>query len=393
MIPQTMFRDPNIRSVDGVHVLIPPFLSPDIADVRFGGFLADKYINSQPNAVNEAGSAWYSVAHSGAAGSVVSKSKKGVPVWDYITLPQSMIACANRGKYWHLTTAFEWPSMAFLSKKLGTQPHGGNNNVNPPRDSTYTTETALLDLHLNAENASYYRALPGTGPRFWAHNHLTNGVYDLNGLVWEWNMGLFLGVTGTDGHPDVLANLDVSAAGSPYGRGTISGSGGATPTLTCDDAGVNWLKNWVADSFNGMKVYIAEANSGAGVFYDIADTTPTTLVLAASSAPGNGTATFVIVRHVSVDITAGMTSGNHGILTLRDADADLKPFAIPATSDGTGSANYGNDGYWRSASSLRAALRGGAFLDASTAGVFALVLDRSPSNSYSYIGFRASKAL
>jgi hypothetical protein len=61
----------------------------------------DKFIASQPSARNEAGDAWYDVAHSGAAGSVVPKSKRGVPVWDYINFPQAMIACANKGKGWH----------------------------------------------------------------------------------------------------------------------------------------------------------------------------------------------------------------------------------------------------------------------------------------------------
>ena len=141
-----------------------------------------------------------------------------------------------------------------------------------------------------------------------------------------------------------------------------------------------------------MSVYIAEASSGAGAFYTITDTTATTLVLTNGDAPGNGTATFCIVKHISTDITSGMTSG-HKILTLRDSDADLKPFAIPATADATGSASYGNDGFWHSKAALRAALRGGTFYSGASAGVFALGLDYAPSNSSYAIGFRACKAL
>lgn len=375
---------------------IPKFAATGISGVTFGGFLCDKYINSQPNATTSQGSP--DVAHSGAAGSVMSKSKKGVPVWDYITYPQAMIACANRGKGWHLISAFEWASMALLAKELSggntvSWPGGGNKNVNPPCDAITTTETATLDSHLNSESGSLYRALPGTGHINWAHNHMRNGVWDLNGLVNEWNMGLFLGVSGTYGHPEVLASLDVTYLGSPYGRGTISGSGGAAPILTVDGAGVNWLKNWSADAFNGMYVYIAEAASGAGAWYSITDTTATTLVLANGANPGNGAATFVICKHVATSVI-GVTNFQK-ILTLRDADASLKPFAIPATVDATGAAAYGNDyyAYPFSGSPLVAALRGGYFYYEGLAGVFYLILNYAPSNSNYTIGFRACKAL
>lgn len=372
------------------HVIVPKFTISDVAGVTFGGFLADKYICSQPNATPAEGST--DVAHSGAAGAVPGISRDGTPIWDYVTFPQATIACCNRGKGWHLLTAFEWASLAFLAKKLGTQPHGGNANVDPPADVTYATEIALLDKHLHVENGTLHRALPGTGPNAWAHNHLSGGVFDLQGLVWQWVMGLFIGVTGVDGHPEVLGSLDVTYTGSPYGRGTISGSGGATPTLTLDGAGVNWLKAWTLDVFNGMQVYIAEANGGAGVWYTIADTTATTLILTNLDAPGNGTATFVVCQHISTDVGGGCTSGQK-ILTLRDADADLKAYAIPATTDGAGSATYGNDGYWFDKTALRAAFRGGGFGGEASAGVFALHLGDAPSGAGSAVGFRAAKSL
>lgn len=372
-------------------VMIPQFKGVDtgLTNITFGGFLCDKFVNSQPSAVNEQGAAWYDVAHSGKAGNIPGISRPGVPVWDYITFPQAMIACCNKGKGWHLTSAFEWASLEFLAKKYGTQPHGGNANNDPPSDITYTTEIAMLDKHLHGENGSYHRPLPGTGPNTWAHNHLASGVFDLQGLVWQW----ILLMMSTDGYPYVPANLDVTYTGSPYGRGTISGSGGASPTLTCDGAGVNWLKAWTVDEFNtACYCYIAEAAAGAGALYAVTDTTATTAVLTNGDAPGDGTATFCIFKIIATDITSGMTSG-HKILTLRDSDADLKGFALPATADATGAAAYGNDGYWHDKSALRAALRGGGFDAVAYAGVFALSLDGAPSNSGPSVGFRAAKAL
>lgn len=368
-------------------VYIPKFTTSEVAGITYGGFEACKYILSQPNATPADGSP--DVAHSGDVGAVPGVSRAGLPVWDYITFPQSMIACCNMGKGWHLTSAFERAALAFLSQKYNTMPHGGNKNVNPPTDYTFTSEIGMLDKHLFVESAgAYMRALPGTGPNTWAHNHMASGVYDLNGLVWEWTLMMM----STDGYARVPGNLDVTYTGSPYGRGTISGSGGAAPTLTCNGAGINWLKQWTVDEFNSMKCYIAEAGGGAGVLYDITDTTATTIVLTNGDAPGDGAATFSIFKTVATDITAGMSTGNK-ILTLRNSDADLKAFAIPATSDATGSAVYGNDIFNFDKAGERAAVRGGRFGTGADAGVFALNLNSAPSASHFYIGFRACKAL
>jgi hypothetical protein len=96
---------------------------------------------------------------------------------------------------------------------------------------------------------------------------------------------------------------------------------------------------------------------------------------------------------VATDIGGGCTYGGK-ILTLRDADADLKGFAIPATTDGTGATAYGKDIYYFDKSALRAALRGGSFVyDGASAGVFSLPLSDAPSVSNYYRGFRACKAL
>lgn len=219
-------------------VMIPRFTGVDtgLTGITYGGFLCDKYLNSQPSAKNEAGAGWYDIAHSAVPGTVPGISKPGDPVWDYIDFPKAMVACANKGKGWHLLTDFEWAAPAMLAKKQGTMPHGGNANVNPPSDTTYTTETAQLDKHLKAETASYNRALPGTGPAAWADNHLASGVYDLQGLVNQWVCMMM----DTSGYPQISANRDLSYEGSPFGRGTISG----TATLTCDGAGVNWKKAW-----------------------------------------------------------------------------------------------------------------------------------------------------
>lgn len=372
-------------------VIIKPFTHP-VWSLAFEGFISDQFLCSQPNARADEGSP--DVAHSAAPGAVPGISRPGKPVWDYINLPQAMIAAANKGKGWHLMTSVEWAILAEYSRLNGTMPHGGNANTDPPSDITFTGEEATLDEHLHGETATYHRALPGTGPNTWAHNHKSSGVFDLQGTVWQWTMGL-AGV-GTDwttnGYPRVLASTSLKYKVSAFGRGTISASGGNPPILTCDGAGVNWLKAWTADAFNGMFIYIAEAAGGAGAWYAITDTTATTISLTNGDAPGNGAATFYTARVVATDITAGLTSG-HRVLTLRDADANLKPFALPATADAAGSATYGNDINYFDKAAERAAVRGGGFAGGTGAGVFSLSLAVAPSSASYYDGWRACKCL
>ena len=106
-----------------------------------------------------------------------------------------------------------------------------------------------------------------------------------------------------------------------------------------------------------------------------------------SGEPGN---TFTMLEsawyNTTVDITSGHTSG-HKILTLKTGD-DWTGLGIPATSDATGSATYGNDGFWYTNTNERMARRGGDWGSGADAGVFALTLYGERSHTAAYIGFR-----
>lgn len=440
---------------------IPKFTHSNISGVTFGGFYASRFITSQPNAFNDSGGDKPDVADSTAPGNIPAFSVQGKPAWRYISYWNARIAAANAntidGPGVHLLTAFEWASIAMLSHKYGCLPHGNNKNVNPPADVTYTTEIAVLDEAANARTSTYYASLTGTGPATWNLLHDPNGPADLNGNTWEWMMGLHMqtldeavaissisgdgttvtvvtaavhgftsndvititgttayngtytiivvdttsftysdsatgaeavGYAGHQGHAMVLASLDVSLASSPYGRSTSVG----TTTLTDTD------KSWTVDYFTsgggaGATCYLMDS---AGTRFTIASNTADTITVS-SGNPASGP--YEIVIDTGTDITSGMISGNK-ILTLRDSDADLKGFAIPATSDGTGASAYGADGYWFNAAdagtapnNIRSAFRGGAWTDNSRAGVFALYLSNPPSATSSNICFRLGKAI
>lgn len=290
---------------------VPTFLMKEVSGVIFGGFAVANHLCSGPD------------KH-------LYRSK---------TLPKAMILAADKGKGFHLTTSFEWASMAYLWQKAKT---------------------------------------------------LDDYTIDLHEETWQWGMGLFMCL---DGHVDTLANLDVTYSGSPYGRGTISKSEKANPALVCDGEGSNWLKEWSPGSFDGMSIYIAEANNGEGEFFSISRTTKNSIILPERNTLTNGTATFCILKHVATDVTVGMNSGDR-ITSLRESDDDLKPFAIPGSLDNKGKAEFGFDRFWFfKGKEKRAALRGGYFVVGAGAGVFCLHLLDAPSVSDCAIGFRACKAL
>ena len=365
-------------------VWIPTFTHPDVAGVTFGGFWAGKYIASQPNAFNGVGGDKPDVADSADPGTCPAISQYGVPSWRYINYWYARKAAANNGVGWHLITAFEWASLAMWSQLNGTQPHGNNKNVNPPADIDFPAETALLDLACNARNAGWYANLVGTGPFTWNHNHRADGVSDLNGNMWKWNLGLHMQTAdeaGHAGHAVVLGNLNVSLTGSPYGTSTSV----AATTLT------DTRKAWAVNEFATMWLI-----DSAGTRFTINSNTATALTLAAGT-PASGV--YEIVKDTGTDISSGMTSGNK-ILTLRDGDADLKAFAMAATSDATGAAKYGTDGYWfntadagTAPNNIRTARRGGIWSSGVPSGVFALVLNYAPGFVYYNIGFRLCKSL
>lgn len=93
----------------------------------------------------------------------------------------------------------------------------------------------------------------------------------------------------------------------------------------------------------------------------------------------------------STDIdAAGATSGEK-ILTLVTGD-DFTGLAIPATTDGTGSADYGYDYVSFNTSDERLARRGGNWSHGTRAGVFALTLYALRSTTSSALGFRPAFA-
>lgn len=96
-------------------------------------------------------------------------------------------ACANTASGAHLITAMEWGALALWCQKNDCLPYGNNGFGKDVREETVCAKISFVD-----QVQQICRTATGTGPVTWSHNRKTDGIYDLNGNVWEWNGGFRL---------------------------------------------------------------------------------------------------------------------------------------------------------------------------------------------------------
>lgn len=92
----------------------------------------------------------------------------------------------NKGAGHHEITAAEWALLALRAKKLGTKPKGNNNYGKD------TSETSRVAIPTYMDGATVCRVGTGTGPVSWSDTGTVDGIFDLNGNVWEWIAGIRL---------------------------------------------------------------------------------------------------------------------------------------------------------------------------------------------------------
>lgn len=170
------------RNVKSVMVRIPKFKISDVieggADVTHPAFIVNGdeveaiYISKYQN-------------------TVIDELAYSLPNQDpevFVTIDQARSYCNNKGKGWHLMTNDEWAAVALLSKKNNTLPRGNNNYG---KDYRFEDQEGTLSENKPCPiEGKPFRILTGSGPVEWSHDGTTDGIYDLNGNVWEWVDGI-----------------------------------------------------------------------------------------------------------------------------------------------------------------------------------------------------------
>ena len=106
----------------------------------------------------------------------------------YVNFDQALSYCYAKGQGWHLMSRTEWAAIALWCKKNGFMPRG-NNNYGCDTSASYEKGRETM---FDSGAGKTGRTATGSGPASWSHDGTPDGIYDLNGNVWEWNSGMRL---------------------------------------------------------------------------------------------------------------------------------------------------------------------------------------------------------
>jgi hypothetical protein len=261
------------------------------------------------------------------------------------TFDQALTYCKNKGNGWHLMTNAEWAAIALWCKKNNFMPRG-NNNYGADISASYEK-----GVETSKETSGAFRTLrvaTGSGPVSWAHDNTNQGIFDMNGNVWEWAGGLRL----NGGEIQVIANNDAA-------QNTI-------------DQTVNSAVWKAISSVDGSLLAPGSADT---LKYD--------------ATAANGTGSIEIATSI-VNQGDGTASASRTFESLVARAGITVPTIMKALGLAPLDASHGGDYLYMRNQGERLPIRGGNWYHTATAGVFLLNLNDPRSNSNSHIGFRSA---
>lgn len=258
-----------------------------------------------------------------------------------------------KGAKFHEITNAEWAAIALWCHKNGSEPYGNNNYGKDTRETLYR---AIPTSHESDGRTA--RVATGTGPVTWSHDGTVEGIWDLNGNVWEWCAGLRL----VNGEVQIIKDNDASeptcdlSAGSAAWKAIKADTGElVTPDGSGTTAGTVKL-DYVSNKWKYVTTITSSADSGRGCQFK--------------------------------DITCDTGVGAAAQLLLQ-ALALLPDTAL--TQEGVIDTTYGGDYFYaNNAQAERCLFRGGSWVSGSYAGVFYASLSYPRSNSGSSVGGRSA---
>lgn len=256
---------------------------------------------------------------------------------------------AKGGKFHEITCA-EWAAIALWCHKAGKEPYGNNNYGKDTRESLYRA------IPTSKDNDKTGRVATGTGPVTWSHDGTLEGIWDLNGNVWEWCAGLRL----VKGEVQVIADNNAAAPTCDMSASSAAWKAisAATGELVAPDGNGTTQGTVKLDFISGKWTY------------------STTI---AHTTGANGCS----FKDVACDGSIGAAAK-----LLLQALAMLPDAAL--TGDGI-DATYGGDYFYiNNAEAERCLVRGGDWGDGGGAGVFDSYLHGPRSNAGGGIGGRSA---